>query len=86
MKRQWGIHACWLDKECRDLKCVPAHTYFFCYWFTIRINLPYTKYGIQRKDGHLVSGPQLDLDPRHVIQTWWQKEDKKEAENDRSSD
>jgi hypothetical protein len=54
MRRQLGIHACWLDKECRGYG-VPAFTYLHLWWLTIRINPLYTRgYGFER----------------HVLQAW----------------
>lgn len=37
MVKKVGIHACWLDRECRS-HGVPAFTYVNLWWFTVRIN------------------------------------------------
>lgn len=41
-KKKIGIHACWLDRDCRK-DGVPAFTYFFCWWFTVWINPPHDR-------------------------------------------
>lgn len=38
-QKRIGVHACWLDRECRSYG-VPAFTYLNFWWFTVRINPP----------------------------------------------
>lgn len=59
-KKLIGVHACWWDKECRNIG-VPAFTYFNFWWFTIRINPPRDRWM------EAVTGRRWDW---HVIQIW----------------
>lgn len=69
MKKKVGIHACWLDKDCRK-HGVPAFTYFFCWWFTMRIN-PFHDRLLDKVAADRGLKPRIYW--RDAIQFWWNK-------------